>query len=92
MIHERTLIDNSSTDLSMSQTLKECITKEGIQVIRIATGYWDMKGMSLIYEELKAFLDREGTFLQLLIGKDPYVYANQLKNPIYKDFKYSCFR
>lgn len=47
MIHERTLIDNSSADLSMSQTLKECITKEGIQVIRIATGYWDMKGMAL---------------------------------------------
>ena len=57
MIHERTLIDNSSVDLSMSQTLKECITKEGIQVIRIATGYWDMKGMALIYDELKAFLE-----------------------------------
>lgn len=88
MIHERTLIDNSSVDLSMSQTLKECITKEGIQVIRIATGYWDMKGMALIYDELKSFLDREGTQLQLLIGKDPYVYANQLKNPVFKDFKY----
>lgn len=88
MIHERTLIDNSSVDLSMSQTLKECITKEGVQVIRIATGYWDMKGMALIYDELKAFLDREGTQLQLLIGKDPYVYANQLKNPVFKDFKY----
>lgn len=88
MIHERTLIDNSSVELSMSQTLKECISREGIQRIRIATGYWDMKGMSLIYDELKAFLDKEGTVLQLLIGKDPYVYANQLKNPVYKDFKY----
>lgn len=88
MIHERTLIDNSSVDLSMSQTLKECITKEGVQVIRIATGYWDMKGMALVYDELNAFLDREGTQLQLLIGKDPYVYANQLKNPVFKDFKY----
>ena len=88
MIHERTLIDNSSEELSMSQTLKECISKEGIQFIRIATGYWDMKGMALVYDELKAFLDREGTQLQLLIGKDPYVYANQLKNPIFKDFKY----
>lgn len=88
MIHERTLIDNSSVDLSMSQTLKECITKEGIQFIRIATGYWDMKGMALVYDELKAFLDKEGTILQLLIGKDPYVYANQLKNPTLKDYKY----
>lgn len=88
MIHERTLIDNSSEELSMSQTLKECITREGIQHVRIATGYWDMKGMSLIYDELKAFLDKEGTLLQLLIGKDPYVYASQLKNPVFKDFKY----
>ena len=77
MIHERTLIDNSSSELSMSQTLKECITKEGIQVIRIATGYWDMKGMGLVYDELKAFLDKDGTQLQLLgaqLHRDGTVY------------------
>ena len=72
----------------MCQTLKECISKDGIQTIRIATGYWDMKGMALVYDELKTFLDKEGTQLQLLIGKDPYVYASQLKNPIFKDYKY----
>lgn len=88
MIRERTLIDNSSDALSMRTTLKECITRDGISIIRIATGYWDIPGMSLIFEELKEFLAKEGTKLQLLIGKDPYVYANQIKNPHYADFKY----
>ncbi len=88
MINERTLIDNSSEALSMKTTLHECITREGISEIRIATGYWDMPGMTLIYDELKAFLEKEGTMLKLLIGKDPYVYANQIKNPIYKDHTY----
>jgi len=88
MINERTLIDNSSEALSMKTTLHECITREGINVIRIATGYWDMPGMTLIYDELKSFLEKEGTVLKLLIGKDPYVYANQIKNPIYKDYTF----
>lgn len=88
MITERTLIDNSSEALSMTQTIKECLKREGIQQIRIATGYWDMPGMALIYEELKSFLEKEGALFQLLIGKDPYVYATQLKNPTFKDYKY----
>lgn len=72
----------------MRQTLHECITREGIQTIRIATGYWDMPGTVLIFEDLKAFLEKEGTTVQLLIGKDPYVYANQIKNPTYIDHNY----
>lgn len=72
----------------MRQTLHECITREGIQTIRIATGYWDMPGTALIFEDLKAFLEKEGTTVQLLIGKDPYVYANQIKNPTYIDHNY----
>jgi len=88
MINERTLIDNSSEALSMKTTLHECITREGINEIRIATGYWDMPGMALIYDEMKSFLEKEGTVLKLLIGKDPYVYANQIINPIYKDHTY----
>ena len=89
MIYDNsTLIDNSSTALSMTQALNQCISRTGIKEIRIATGYWDMKGMECVYDALKAFLDRENTSLKLLIGKDPYVYANQLKNPVFKDFKY----
>ena len=89
MIYDNsTLIDNSSTVLSMTEALNACISRKGIKDIRIATGYWDMKGMECIYEKLKAFLDMDGTSLKLMIGKDPYVYASQLKNPSFKDFKY----
>lgn len=89
MIYDNsTLIDNSSTVLSMTRALNECISRGGIKEIRIATGYWDMKGMECVFDALKTFLDSEGTTLKLLIGKDPYVYANQLKNPVFKDFKY----
>ena len=88
MISERTLIDNSSDALSMKTTLHECFTYEGAKEIRIATGYWDIPGMALLYDDLKSFLEKEGTVLKLLIGRDPYVYANQLKNPIYKDHNY----
>lgn len=74
------LIDNSG-NLTMVSILKECITTPEIDTIRIATGYWDIPGTALVIDELKAFLDREGTKIQLLIGKDPYVYANMLKEP-----------
>ena len=89
MIYDNsTLIDNSSTALSMTRALRECISRDSIKEIRIATGYWDMKGMECVYDALKAFLDKDETSLKLLIGKDPYVYANQLKNPSLKDFRY----
>lgn len=79
-----TLIDNSTDALSMRTYLKHCIGKEGIDHIRIATGYWDVPGMALVADELRAFLDREGTRLQILIGKDPYVYASHLKDQTQK--------
>ena len=76
-----TLIDNSTDALSMQTYLKQCIGKEGIDHIRIATGYWDVPGMALVADELRAFLEREGTRLQILIGKDPNVCASHLKDP-----------
>jgi type III restriction enzyme, res subunit family len=79
-----TLIDNSTDALSMQTYLKQCIGKEGIDHIRIATGYWDVPGMALVADELRAFLEREGTRLQILIGKDPNVYASHLKDPTQK--------
>lgn len=79
------LIDNSSTTLSMQSYLKECILDEDIDKIRIATGYWDIPGMALVLDELKSFLDRKETSLELLIGKDPYVYTSLLVKPKYKD-------
>ena len=83
-----TLLDNSSERLSMLQTLKDCLASENIQTVRIATGYWDIPGLALLTDDIKAFLEKDGTRLLLLIGKDPYVYASQVKNPKYKDLNY----
>jgi type III restriction enzyme, res subunit family len=87
MMHNN-LIDNSSDALSMQQYLKRCILTEGVDKIQIATGYWDIPGMTLVLNELKSFLEREETSFELLIGKDPYVYTSMIKNPKYKDATY----
>lgn len=72
----------------MLQTLKACLASEDIRTVRIATGYWDIPGLALLTDGIKSFLKKEGTKLLLLIGKDPYVYASQIKNPKYKDMDY----
>ena len=82
------LIDNSSDALSMQRYLKRCILARGVDKIQIATGYWDIPGMTLVLNELKSFLEREETSFELLIGKDPYVYTSMIKNPKYKDATY----
>lgn len=75
------LIDNSNEQLSMQNVIKTCLSQEGLQTVSIATGYWDMPGLSLVIEELESFLKNDGAKLRLLIGKDPYVYVSQLKKP-----------
>ena len=87
MMHNN-LIDNSSDSLSMQTYIKRCILAEGIDKIQIATGYWDIPGMALVLSELTSFLERDGTSLELLIGKDPFVYTSLLANPKYKDASY----
>lgn len=47
--------------------------------IRIATGYWDLPGMNLLYAELKDFLE-DGGRLDILIGKEPQLRTYQLRN------------
>lgn len=76
-----TLLDNSSEQLSMQKTLKDCLAQGVFQTISIATGYWDIPGLSLVVDELESFLKKDGTKLRLLIGKDPFVFASQLKKP-----------
>lgn len=83
-----TLLDNSTEKLSMLNALKDCLSNDDIKTVRIATGYWDIPGLALITDHLRRFLSKEGTRLLLLIGKDPYVYASQIKNPKYKDKNY----
>ena len=81
-----TLIDNSQ-NLKLVDTLNEIINIPEIQEICIATGYWDLKGTALITESLKKFLERDGTRLRLLIGKDPNVYQKDLTSDSYKTAK-----
>ena len=83
-----TLIDNSIEALSMTATLKKCLATDGIKTVSIATGYWDIPGLAILQEDLRSFIKKDGTMLRLLIGKDPYIYANQLKSPKYKDANY----
>lgn len=83
-----TIIDNSTEQLSMLHTLKECFASQDINTVKIATGYWDIPGLALLTDDINTFLKREGTKLFILIGKDPYIYSTQVNNPKYKDMSY----
>jgi len=83
-----TLIDNSENGYTMTEILRRCISIPGIDHIRIATGYWDLKAIEALLPQLQAFLAREGSLLQILIGKDPYVYADMVNNPKYRGKKF----
>jgi hypothetical protein len=83
-----TLIDNSCEQLSMENTLKACLQDADFKRLKIASGYWDLPGMTLIYDELLWFLQRDDSSLQLLIGQDPVIRTYQQYQPIVKDAKF----
>ena len=56
-----TLIDNSAEQLSMLHSLKDCFALQDINTVKIATGYWDIPGLALLTDSIKAFLEKEGT-------------------------------
>ena len=68
-------------------TLNEIISMPEINEICIATGYWDLKGTSLVTDSLISFLSRNNTKLRLLIGKDPNVFKKDLTADAYKNAK-----
>ena len=80
-ITQNTLIDNSTEALTMISVIKNCINTVDPTEIMIATGYWDLPGMELIYDELKVFLEKENTKLRLIIGKEPVVRLYQQSSP-----------
>ena len=86
MIFGNTLIDNSPK-LKLVDTLNGIISMPEITEICIATGYWDLKGTSLVTDSLLQFLAREDTSLRLLIGKDPNVFKWDLTAEAYKNTK-----
>ncbi len=60
------LIDNSE-QFKLVKYIKQLIANPDCKHIMIATGYWDLPGTALVYEELKDFFARDGK-LDLLIG------------------------
>lgn len=80
-----TLIDNSD-NLKLVNTIKEILKDDKIKQIDIGTGYWDIPGTAILAKELDEFLQKDGTKLRILIGKDPYLFAQYNKNPKYKNF------
>ena len=85
MLQYSTLIDNSSEQLSMVSAVRGLLCDARCNTLKIATGYWDIPGTSLLVSQLKEFLQREDAKLQILIGTDPVVRSYQQKNPKYKD-------
>lgn len=73
------LIDNSEKFL-MKDILRQFIGSGKYNHICIATGYWDLPGMQLVYDELKAFLESGGK-LDILIGQEPQLRSYQLHAP-----------
>lgn len=76
----RTLIDNSKEGYNMTDVLKECLRDRNVTEVSIATGFWDLRGTALVFDELTEFLSREGSKFRLLIGKDPYLYSSDTES------------
>ncbi|MFN8863966.1 MAG: phospholipase D-like domain-containing protein, partial [Flavobacteriales bacterium] len=79
------LLDNSTDAYQVGHTIRQLLLNAQFSEVSIATGYWDLPGMSEIYDELAAFLDRDGTSLRILLGEEPSVRAYQVKNPVKQD-------
>lgn len=89
MFIQNTLIDNSE-NFMLSEYLKEMLDKEEYLRLRIATGYWDLAGMRIIQDNLKAFFERGGK-LDLLIGQEPQLRSYQLRPDLTNEEKFPDF-
>ena len=74
------LIDNSEL-FKLIKYIKELASKPNCNHIMIATGYWDLPGTALVYDELKNFFLRGGK-LDLLIGQEPQLQYYQAINEV----------
>ena len=70
------LIDNSE-QFKLVKYVKELVSRPDCNHIMIATGYWDLPGTALVYEELKEFFVRGGK-LDLLIGQKQHLKEETL--------------
>ena len=84
-----TLLDNSSK-FSMVSYIHKILTEGKYDHIMIATGYWDLPGTKLLYEDLAAFFEAGGR-LDLMIGQEPELRSYQTRphnenEPVFPDF------
>lgn len=81
---QNTLIDNSEK-FRLVDYLNNLVNDSECNEICIATGYWDLKGTKLLYDELMGFFERGGK-LRLLIGEEPTLRAGQLQPSLEEKF------
>jgi len=74
-----TLLDNSVKFL-MRDILRQFIGSGKYNHICIATGYWDLPGTALVYDQLKTFLEAGGR-LDILLGQEPQLRSYQTNAP-----------
>lgn len=74
-----TLLDNSAKFL-MRDILQQFIGSGKYNHICIATGYWDLPGTALVYDQLKTFLEAGGR-LDILLGQEPQLRSYQTHAP-----------
>ena len=84
-----TLLDNSPK-FSMVSYIHKILTEGCYDRIMIATGYWDLPGTKLLYDDLKAFFEAGG-HLDLMIGQEPELRHYQTRpavenEPVFPDF------
>ena len=72
------LLDNSKPALAMVASLREIVRAPACDSICIATGYWNLPGTNLLFDELRDFFSRGGK-MKILIGEEPHLFPYQLK-------------
>ena len=77
--YKNQLIDNTE-NYKLLNYIKELLLDETYNELYIATGYWDIPAIAVLYEELSTFLKRDNTKIRLLLGEDPEVQNYQLKH------------
>lgn len=77
--YKNQLIDNTE-NYKLLNYIKGLLLDETYNELYIATGYWDIPAIAVLYDELNTFLKRDNTSIKLLLGEDPEVKNYQLKH------------
>lgn len=73
------IFDNSISKYQLKTIVTDLLKSENYSEVSIATGYWDLPGMVVIFDELIQFLSRENISFRLLLGEEPSVKTYLVK-------------